>query len=154
MAQTAAASHGVEAEHSDKHFWALAVGSIGVVYGDIGTSPLYALREAVTAAKQHGTAMPEAVLGILSLIVWTLMLIVSNTCSSAQRRQRGRAAVRLMALGHRGQRSAPDLVLGVAVTFFYSDAVTPAFRCYPPSKPEALYAGPGSSRAAHQSSSW
>ena len=59
MAQTAAAAHGVENEHSDKHFWALALGSIGVVYGDIGTSPLYALREAVTAAKQHGAAGPR-----------------------------------------------------------------------------------------------
>ena len=42
-----------------KQFWALALGSIGVVYGDIGTSPLYALREAVTAAKQHGASGPR-----------------------------------------------------------------------------------------------
>ena len=53
MAQ-AAAAHGAENGHTDKQFWALALGSIGVVYGDIGTSPLYALREAVNAAKSHG----------------------------------------------------------------------------------------------------
>jgi len=67
MAQ-AAAAHGAENGHTDKQFWALALGSIGVVYGDIGTSPLYALREAVTAAKNHGASGPEAVLGILSLM--------------------------------------------------------------------------------------
>ena len=76
MAQ-AAAAHGAEDGQTDKQFWALALGSIGVVFGDIGTSPLYALREAVTAAKSHGSAMPEAVLGILSLMTWTLVLIVT-----------------------------------------------------------------------------
>ena len=40
-------------------FWALAVGSIGVVYGDIGTSPLYAFREAIVAATAGG-AVPAA----------------------------------------------------------------------------------------------
>src|SRR2546422_5155963 len=58
-------------------FLALTVGSIGVVFGDIGTSPLYAFREAVAHAKTHGTSAPEAVLGILSLMVWTLILIVT-----------------------------------------------------------------------------
>ena len=76
MAQ-AAAAHGAENGHTDKQFWALALGSIGVVYGDIGTSPLYALREAVNAAKSHGASGPEAVLGILSLMTWTLLLIVT-----------------------------------------------------------------------------
>jgi hypothetical protein len=58
-------------------FWALTVGSIGVVYGDIGTSPLYALREAVTAAGAGGTASREAVLGVLSLILWALIVVVT-----------------------------------------------------------------------------
>src|SRR5690606_726370 len=50
-------------------FFALMLGSIGVVYGDIGTSPLYAVRESVTAAVGSGNpATEEAVLGILSLI--------------------------------------------------------------------------------------
>src|SRR6186997_3443558 len=79
MAQSTAAAH--SAEHDDirdRKFWALALGSLGVVYGDIGTSPLYALREAVTAATKHGaSANTDAVLGILSLIVWTMFLIVT-----------------------------------------------------------------------------
>ncbi len=53
------------------------IGSIGVVYGDIGTSPLYAFREAVTAARGDSFAGREAVLGVLSLIFWALMLIVT-----------------------------------------------------------------------------
>src|SRR5512144_1413160 len=59
-------------------FWPLALGSIGVVYGDIGTSPLYALREAVLAATPTGIAPNESVvLGILSLIIWALLLVVT-----------------------------------------------------------------------------
>ena len=54
------------------------LGSIGVVYGDIGTSPLYALREAVVAASgTSATAAPQAVLGVLSLILWALIVVVT-----------------------------------------------------------------------------
>src|SRR5438045_5012185 len=58
-------------------FWALTIGSIGVVYGDIGTSPLYAFREAVLAAQGAGPITRELVLGILSLIVWSLIIVVT-----------------------------------------------------------------------------
>ena len=59
-------------------FWLLTLGSIGVVYGDIGTSPLYALREAVSAAVGAGGAPTrEAVLGVLSLILWALIVVVT-----------------------------------------------------------------------------
>jgi KUP system potassium uptake protein len=59
-------------------FWSLAIGSIGVVYGDIGTSTLYAFREAILAATGSGGAVNEpVVLGILSLIVWALLFIVT-----------------------------------------------------------------------------
>ena len=59
-------------------FWTLAVGSIGVVYGDIGTSPLYALRESVLAATSDGRSANEpVVLGILSLIIWALIFVVT-----------------------------------------------------------------------------
>jgi KUP system potassium uptake protein len=133
MAHTAAASQGVEAETGDRQFWALALGSIGVVYGDIGTSPLYAIRESVTAAKTYGTPMPEAVLGILSLITWTLLLIVTLKyvliLLNADNKGEG-GTFALMALGQSvAKRSAPlILVLGVAgAAFFYGDAViTPA----------------------------
>ena len=51
-------------------FWALTLGSIGVVYGDIGTSPLYAMRESVIAAVGAGNPASETVvLGILSLVI-------------------------------------------------------------------------------------
>jgi len=54
----------------------LAMGAVGVVYGDIGTSPLYAMRECFTGA--HGLEpTPENVLGVLSLIVWSLIISVS-----------------------------------------------------------------------------
>jgi KUP system potassium uptake protein len=59
-------------------FWALALGSVGVVYGDIGTSPLYAFREAATAAADHsGPVTREIVLGVLSLILWSLIFVVT-----------------------------------------------------------------------------
>ena len=63
--------------HSRTAFWALTIGSIGIVYGDIGTSPLYAFREAVNAAAVGGTVTREAVLGVLSLIVWALIVTVT-----------------------------------------------------------------------------
>ncbi len=134
MAHAAAGAHGAENGESDKRFWVLALGSLGVVYGDIGTSPLYALREAVTAATKHGASTgPEAVLGILSLIVWTMFLIVTVkyvlVLLNADNKGEG-GTFALMALGQSvAQRSSSlILVLGVVgASFFYGDAViTPA----------------------------
>jgi KUP system potassium uptake protein len=63
-------------------FWSLTLGCIGVVYGDIGTSPLYAVRESVVAAVGTGNPVNnEVALGILSLIVWALILIVTLNMS-------------------------------------------------------------------------
>ena len=54
----------------------LALGALGIVYGDIGTSPLYALRECFTGP--HGIApTPANVMGVLSLIFWSLIIVVS-----------------------------------------------------------------------------
>jgi KUP system potassium uptake protein len=129
MAHTVAGAQSAEHEHSHKYFWALALGSIGVVYGDIGTSPLYALREAVVAARSHGTTMPAAVLGILSLLVWTLFLIVTVKyvllLLNADNKGEG-GMFALMALGQSvAKRSAGIiLMLGVAgASFFYGEAV-------------------------------
>src|SRR6266568_953603 len=64
--------------HPKAGFWTLTLGSIGVVYGDIGTSPLYAVRESVLAAVgPDNPASEPIVLGILSLIIWALLLIVT-----------------------------------------------------------------------------
>src|SRR5471032_879920 len=54
---------------------ALSLGALGVVFGDIGTSPLYTMRECVSHLPASGQA--EGVLGILSLIFWALVLVVS-----------------------------------------------------------------------------
>ncbi len=56
---------------------ALAFASVGVVYGDIGTSPLYALREALTHAAVDGTVSDGEVIGIVSLLIWALFVIVT-----------------------------------------------------------------------------
>jgi KUP system potassium uptake protein len=53
------------------------IGALGVVYGDIGTSPLYALKEAARAAAHGGPLVPDAILGVVSLILWALILIIS-----------------------------------------------------------------------------
>ncbi|MGN6463939.1 MAG: potassium transporter Kup [Rhizobiaceae bacterium] len=58
-------------------FWTLTLGSIGVVYGDIGTSPLYALKESLLAARGDGALTREMILGVVSLMLWTLVVIVT-----------------------------------------------------------------------------
>ena len=76
-AETTAANGHVDT-HSTAGFKALMLGCIGVVYGDIGTSPLYAFREAVIAANgPSGIVNPLAVLGVLSLILWALIIVVT-----------------------------------------------------------------------------
>ena len=73
--QAQPASHSPHPEHASG-LALLTLGAIGVVYGDIGTSPLYALRECFNAT--HGVPpTPENVLGVLSLIFWSLTLIIS-----------------------------------------------------------------------------
>src|SRR5205823_14857216 len=63
-------------QSSRRYLFALSVGALGVVYGSIGTSPLYALRECFKP--EHGLEpVPTNVYGVLSLIVWSLIIIVS-----------------------------------------------------------------------------
>ena len=61
-------------------FASLAFGAVGIVFGDIGTSPLYALGECLHMVKEHtGRAPSEAeILGVLSLIFWSLTLVVKS----------------------------------------------------------------------------
>jgi KUP system potassium uptake protein len=110
-------------------FWALTLGSIGVVFGDIGTSPLYAFREAVTAAVDKGTATPVNVLGVLSLITWALLIVVTAKyvllLLRADNNGEG-GTLSLMALGRRamGRASWPLLALGVlGASMFIGDAM-------------------------------
>src|SRR5712691_217734 len=115
-------------------FWALTVGSIGVVYGDIGTSPLYALREAVTAAAgSDGTATREAVFGVLSLILWALIVVVTLKyvliLLRADNKGEG-GTLALMALAQRalGRSGGAVVLCGIiSAGLFYGDAMlTPA----------------------------
>ena len=127
------ADFGAGEGQDSKNFWALALGSAGVVFGDIGTSPLYAFKEAITAATQRGLTAAEATLGVLSLIFWSMTLVVTMKYVLLLLRadNKGEGGMfALMALGQTvAKRSAPLLgALGIAgASFFYGDAViTPA----------------------------
>lgn len=120
--------------HSTASFKALLLGSIGVVYGDIGTSPLYAFREAVTAAgATPASANPAAVLGVLSLILWALIVVVTLKyviiLLRADNNGEG-GTLALMALAQRalGAAGGSVILLGIiSGALFYGDAViTPA----------------------------
>ncbi len=114
-------------------FWALALGSIGVVFGDIGTSPLYAFREAVSHAAAGQPVSRAIVLGVLSLILWSLFIVVTAKyvllLLRADNNGEG-GTLSLMALGQRalGRRSWPLLALGVvgASMFIGDSMITPA----------------------------
>jgi KUP system potassium uptake protein len=115
-------------------FWSLALGSIGVVYGDIGTSPLYAFREAVLAATASGNpASQPVVLGILSLVIWALLLVVTAKyvliLLRADNKGEG-GTLALMALASRSlmRRGGFVIFLGIiSGALFYGDAIiTPA----------------------------
>jgi KUP system potassium uptake protein len=120
--------------HPHAGFWTLAIGSIGVVYGDIGTSPLYAFRESILAATSGGSAANEpVVLGILSLIIWALVFIVTVkyviVLLRADNKGEG-GTLALMALASRalGRASGAIILLGIiSGALFYGDAIiTPA----------------------------
>ena len=115
-------------------FWALTIGSIGVVYGDIGTSPLYAFREAMRAAIMgDGSVTEPGVLGVLSLIFWSLIVIVTLKyviiLTRADNHGEG-GTLALMALAQRAlPQWTPTIVLlgAIAASLFYGDAmITPA----------------------------
>jgi KUP system potassium uptake protein len=115
------------------NFWALTLGSIGVVFGDIGTSPLYAFREAVAGAAEGHPATRVMVLGVLSLILWALLIVVTTKyvllLLRADNNGEG-GTLSLMALAQRavGRRSWPLLALGVvgASMFIGDSMITPA----------------------------
>jgi KUP system potassium uptake protein len=110
------------------------LGSIGVVYGDIGTSPLYALREAVVAAMGNGTSMARpAVLGVLSLILWALIIVVTLKyviilLRADNRGEGGTLALMALAQGALSRRAGVMALCGiVSAALFYGDSmITPA----------------------------
>jgi KUP system potassium uptake protein len=121
----------ITAEKKDS-FAALALGSIGVVYGDIGTSPLYALRESLVHSKAIGIT-DHHVIGTVSLLIWALVFTVTAKyvlfLMRADNKGEG-GTLSLMALAQNalGRRAAMIFFLGVAgAALFSGDAIiTPA----------------------------
>jgi KUP system potassium uptake protein len=112
----------------------LAIASIGVVYGDIGTSPLYAFREAVNAAAgADAVPTPLAVYGVLSLILWALIIIVTLkyvlVLLRADNNGEG-GTLTLMALARKATGDHLPLVMALGIigaALFFGDAlITPA----------------------------
>lgn len=122
-------------EHTKSSLSALTLAAIGIVYGDIGTSPLYTMQEVFD--HKHGLALnSENILGIVSLILWGLIFIVSLKYVTLVLRASNRgeggimalAALTLESVGKSSKLYFPLVILGVVgASLFYGDGVvTPA----------------------------
>src|SRR6202050_5187603 len=115
---------------------AASVLCMGVVFGDIGTSPLYTLNVAAKAASPSGAVTPEAVLGVVSLIFWSLIVVISIKYAilimRADNHGEGGILALLALIGPsralQSQRRAVMVIVGlVGATLLYGDgAITPA----------------------------
>ena len=121
------------ATHAPASVWALTLGSVGVVYGDIGTSPLYAFREAAVAASESGTITRDIVLGVLSMILWALIVVVTIKyvlilLRADNNGEGGTLSLTALAFRAIGRRTPIVLMLGiVGASMFLGDSViTPA----------------------------
>ena len=111
---------------------ALTIGAIGVVFGDIGTSPLYAFREALGQAASDGLTLDE-IIGVMSLALWALIVIVTLKYVTFLMRadNDGEGGVlALLALAQRGTKKRGGMVLAlgaIGAALFYGDAmITPS----------------------------
>jgi KUP system potassium uptake protein len=111
----------------------MALGSVGIVYGDIGTSPLYAFREAASAAADSGPVTRIIVLGVLSMILWALIVVVTIKyvlilLRADNNGEGGTLALMALAFRAMGRRAPFVLMLGVigAAMFFGDSVITPA----------------------------
>lgn len=122
-------------EHGKSSLKALTLAAIGIVYGDIGTSPLYTMKEIFSA--EHGLAVnPDNIFGVVSLILWGLIIIVALKyvtliLRAHNRGEGGIMALTALALESVGKKSAWHfllLVLGLfgAALFFGDGVITPA----------------------------
>jgi KUP system potassium uptake protein len=117
--------------HAQKHFPVLVLGAIGVVYGDIGTSPIYAFRQAMSVVPKADLA--NEVIGLLSLIMWALTLTVGVKyvffVTKADNKGEG-GTLSLVSLARSGFAKAPIWLLFVGVAgsslFFGDSIITPA----------------------------
>jgi KUP system potassium uptake protein len=119
--------------NNSARLFGLALGSVGVVYGDIGTSPLYALREATIAAGGEAGVSHELILGVLSLILWALIVTVTLKyvliLLHADNNGEG-GTLTLMALAQKAAGAGAGLMLTLGIlgaALFYGDSlITPA----------------------------
>src|SRR5690349_4154535 len=132
---TASAGHGSARPRHDAppSLLALALGSVGVVYGDIGTSPLYAFREAAIAASDNQIVTRAVVLGVLSLIVWALIITVTLKyvlilLRADNNGEGGTLSLTALATRALGRRTAFVFIVGVigASMFLGDSVITPA----------------------------
>jgi len=114
-------------------FLALALGSLGVVYGDIGTSPLYAFREAASAAAGDEIVTSDIVLGVLSLILWSLIVVITIKyvlilLRADNNGEGGTLSLTALAFRALGRRTPIVLALGIvgASMFYGASLITPA----------------------------
>ncbi|WP_304192393.1 potassium transporter Kup [Phenylobacterium aquaticum] len=113
-------------------FWPLALGSIGVVFGDIGTSPLYAFREALGQTGETGLTT-GSVMGVVSLALWALILVVTVKyviflMRADNRGEGGVLSLAALAQAALGKRTTLIFILScTGAALFYGDAIiTPA----------------------------
>ena len=129
--------HGHGHAHAQGGLAKLALGAIGVVFGDIGTSPLYAFRE--TFASHHGVpgiqVDPVHIHGVLSLVFWSMMIVVTFkyvlTIMKADNKGEGGSLALLALINRKSENrkwTGPFVLLGVfATALFYGDSmITPA----------------------------
>ena len=122
-----------DSEHRPHSLKLLILGALGVVYGDIGTSPIYAFREALHASSGGGAASRADVLGLLSLIVWALTLIVTIkyvvfVLRADNKGEGGTLSLMALARGSVTRGSGAILAIGIcgAALFFGDAIITPA----------------------------
>ncbi len=121
------------ASASHSHMKGLLLGSLGVVYGDIGTSPLYAFREAINAAVGSGELTSTTIISVVSLILWALIVVVTLKyvliLLRADNHGEG-GTLALMALAQRALKTKTGAIVLMGIissALFYGDAViTPA----------------------------
>jgi KUP system potassium uptake protein len=119
--------------HPKGPLWRLSLGALGVVFGDIGTSPLYALRASINASGDVASD-PIVVLGVLSLIFWAILLVVSVKYLAIVLRTDNRGEGGVLALTAlvvtEGRVARPALIAAFGLmgcALFYGDgALTPA----------------------------
>ena len=133
LASSAPAEHDPAAAHNATgNIWLLTLGAIGVVFGDIGTSPLYALAASLSHFKEGGLS-PDAVIGVVSLIIWALFTTVTAKyvlflMRADNKGEGGILSLMALAQGALGKRTRLVFILGVLGSALFSgDAmITPA----------------------------